>query len=152
MLPAAKTTVEKRDIYVVTLGEVGPRGAQGPAGPAGASVEQFVAAEALGGHRAVKIDANGQAAYASNTDAASSSAFLGVTTGAAVMLDLVSVQRAGAMTEGTWNWVVGQPVFLGTNGLLTQTPPAAPAFSLVVGFATAPTTLFIAPREPVALS
>jgi hypothetical protein len=41
-------------------------------------------------------------------------------------------------------------VYLGTNGLLTQTLPESPAvFSLIIGFPTTATTLFVAIREPI---
>lgn len=152
MILGSVVTVEKDNVHVVTVGEVGPQGPAGPVGPAGGVIELFTASENLGGHRAVKATADGKAAYAANTELASVAAFLGITIGAASIGAVASVQRAGQLVEPTWNWTPQQPVFLGVNGLLTQTPPSAPAYSFIVGFATSPTALYIAPREPIALS
>lgn len=140
--------VEKREIHVVAVGQQGPPGIQGPAGPAGASVTTYVAGEALGGNRAVKADASGQAVYATNTDAASQH-LLGVTTGAASAAANVGVQRAGVMVEPSWSWTPNQPVFLGVNGVLTQTYPTGALLSIIVGFALTPTSIHLSPREPV---
>lgn len=145
-------TIERDQVHVVTVGEVGPQGIPGPVGPSGAVIENFTAGEALGGHRAVKANVAGQAMYASNTEAVSAAAFLGVTTGAASAGAQVQVQRTGTLIEPTWAWTPQAPVFMGVNGLLTQVPPSAPAYSFIIGFATSPTSLFVAPREPIALS
>lgn len=141
-------TVEVRDIHVVAQGQQGPPGAQGPPGPAGASVTSYVAGETLGGNRAVKANVSGQAVYATNTDAASQH-LLGVTTGAAVFGDNVSVQRSGVMVEPSWSWSPNQPVFLGANGVLTQTYPTGALLSIIVGFALTPTSIHLSPREPI---
>lgn len=149
MSNTVKINTEVRELHVVSVGEQGPAG---PPGVSGGGVAEYTAGEALGGHRGVKLGPSGEAFYASNADAASFAGFIGVTTGAASFGAQVSVQSAGLMTEGTWSWTPSAPVFLGVNGVMTQTPPAAPAFQLVVGFAVTATSIFISPRDRVVLS
>ena len=151
MVNKTATVVEVRDTYVVAAGEQGPPGATGPAGPSGASVATYTAGEALGGHRVVKADAAGQAVYATNTDLPSQH-LLGVTTGAASMGAAVSVQRFGDMIEPSWSWTPNLPIFLGTNGLLTQAYPAGASLVIIVGFAITPTSVMLAVREPIAIA
>jgi hypothetical protein len=47
---------------------------------------------------------------------------------------------------------VGEQVYLGLNGLLTQVLPAEARFSQIVGFPLAADTLFLSFREPILLS
>lgn len=148
----SQAVIEIQDLTVVSVGEQGPPGQPGPPGVSGSATAQYVAGEALGGNRCVKLDAAGLAMYASNLDTASLGGFVGVSVGAVGMAELVTVQYYGLMVEPSWSWTPGQLVFLGTNGLLTQVPPSAPAFQLVVGYAPTATSVIIAPRERVILS
>lgn len=127
----------------------GPQGIPGPTGPPGAAGSGAIfatgdAAITLSGHRVVTPDFDGTLRYATNDNEADLAAPLWVTTGAAAPGDAVSALAFGSLTEPTWNWVPG-PVYLGTNGQLTQTPPVAPdaAFIAQVGIATSPTSLFV---------
>lgn len=71
----------------------------------------------------------------------------GVTKGASSTGEMAHVQIHGMMTEPSWNWTPG-PVFLGNNGMLTQDLPTT-GFTLQVGSATSPQTLFINIQTPV---
>lgn len=137
---------------ILTAGAQGPAGPAGPTGPSGGMVASYTAGAILGGHRGVKLDAAGNAQYASNDDAASLAGFVGVTLGAATMGDTVQVALIGLVEEPSWSWTAGLPVFLGVNGLLTQTAPVFPALQVVVGVAPTTTSLFIFPRDRVVLS
>lgn len=110
------------------------------------------AGEALGGHRAVTVDANGKAIYASNLTAAHLYKVVGITLNAAILAGTVIVLKDGAVEETSWSWTVGSPVFLGSNGLLTQTLPTAPAFLQILGVPLSPTRLLVSIREPIVLS
>lgn len=103
-----------------------------------------IAAVALSGHRVVTPQVNGQLNYASNDNAVHLAAPLWITTGAASPGSSVDVLLTGLMVEPSWSWTPG-PVYLGANGQLTQSPPAAPGalFLAQVGTATSPTTLFV---------
>lgn len=105
-----------------------------------------VAGEDLSGHRMVRIE-SGSAWYASNADQSHAGKVAGITTGAAVATDPVSVQTQGLMTEPSWSWTPG-PVYLGADGALTQTPPTS-GFLLIVGRAIDTTKLLIGIQTPV---
>ena len=87
-------------------------GLQGPPG-AGLAV---LAAEALGGHRVVTAD--GLHCTPQDADRA-----IGITTGAAALGQSASVLPSGPMTEPSWTWTPGLPLFIGAAGVLTQTAP-----------------------------
>jgi len=130
---------------------IGQRGVDGAPGVAGGVVVQCTAGEALGGHRAVVLNAAAAAVYASNTVPEHLHKVLGLTTGAVILGAEATVQTGGEMTEPTWAWTLDAPIFLGENGLLTQTEPTT-GFSLVVAFPVTATKIFIKLREPLALT
>jgi len=55
-----------------------------------------------------------------------------------------TVLAYGLLTESSWAWTPNVPLFLGADGLLTQTPPVAPGalFLAQVGTATGATAAF----------
>lgn len=103
-----------------------------------------IAAEALSGHRVVTPKPDGTLDYASNDNIAHVQAPLWVTTGAAAAGAQAIALMLGTIVEPTWAWTPG-PVYLGANGVLTQTPPTAPGavFLASVGTATAATSLYV---------
>jgi hypothetical protein len=132
----------------IAIGSVGPIG---PRGLAGGSAITVTAGQDVGGHRAVVLNASDQALYADQTNPHHVNRLVGVTTGAASAGGSVSIVSHGNMVEPTWNWTVDSPVFLGANGLLTQTPPIS-GFLQIVGMAVSPTTLFVTIRDPIILN
>jgi hypothetical protein len=156
----ANTTIILEDahaavFYVNDLGVQGPPGPAGIQGPAGSNVVlSYPCQTAVSGHRMVRLNAQAQVLYASAEVAGDANLLLGMTTHAAVEGASVSVQRFGEFTEPSWSWTPNAPIYLAADGHLTQTPPEAPTFkfSLVVGFAIAPTKAFIDIREPIILS
>ena len=130
---------------------IGQRGVAGEPGVAGGVVVQCTAGEALGGHRVVVLNASAEAVYASNAVPEHLHKVLGLTTGAVILGAAATVQTGGEMTEPTWAWTLDAPIFLGENGLLTQTPPDS-GFMLVVAFPVTETKIFIKLREPLALT
>ena len=135
----------------VYIGQRGVAGADGAPGVAGGVVVLCTAGEALGGHRGVVLNASAEAVYASNAVPAHLHKVLGLTTGAVIIGAEATVQTGGEMTEPTWAWTLDAPIFLGENGLLTQTPPVS-GFLLVVAFPVTATKIFIKLREPLALT
>ena len=133
----------------ITATMIGP---PGPPGPAGSSpVIVLVAFEPLGGQRVVKPLPAGQAAYASSDVPTDGDQILGVTQGAANAGTLVTVQTGGTMDDATWLWIVGQPVYCGLNGVLTQVPPEA-GFLCRIGKATKPTQILLNVEEAIILA
>lgn len=107
------------------------------------------AAVALGGHRAVYRRADGLIDYASADDPACMNESIWITTGAAALGDDVTAVAFGEMSEPSWTWSPGVPIFLGLAGALTQTPPVEPTsdFLAVLGYAPIPTKMFVN-RQP----
>jgi hypothetical protein len=140
--------VHQTEIETIEVGLQGPRGVQGPQGDPGlsgdAALVTAVAAVSLGGHRAVVFigDESQQVIYADQSIASHAERFLGVTTGAADAVATVTIQTGGELTEPSWNWITGLPVYLSTQGLLTQTPPTT-GFLQIVGLALGATRLLI---------
>lgn len=107
----------------------------------------ITASENLGGHRVITVDGY----YADNTTATHKFKVLGLTTGAISITATGTVATYGSVTESTWNWTIGTPVFLSTNGLLTQTPPTT-GFRTIIGIPTSTDTLFVDISEPIILN
>jgi hypothetical protein len=112
-----------------------------------------VAAVAVSGHRAVTADPDGTVRYVSNASFADRHAPTWITMGAAAAGESIQVLAYGLLDEPTWSWTPG-PIYLGTTGLLTQTPPVTPGamFLITLGLATSPTTMFLDPRAPITLA
>lgn len=111
-------------VEVSVPGIQGPPGPQGPQGPASAQTLNLPAAHALSGHRAVVATTMG-AAYADPTNPAHQDAVVGITTGAALVGETATIQAVGEMTEPSWSWTPGLPIFVGAGGTLTHTPPSS---------------------------
>lgn len=118
-------TVAREEVVrqVVSAGSQGPRGATGAAGASGGETLTITAAAALSGHRAIALNAAGDAIYA---DASDSTAFraLGVSTGAAILGDPLTVRQLGAMEWPAGGLTPDVPLYLGASGALSHTPPA----------------------------
>jgi hypothetical protein len=136
---------------VIFGGEQGPSGPVGPPGPTGGIALQYQAGEALGGHRMVVLDDTGKAVYADNTVLSHANKVLGMTTGAASMGGIATIQTGGEMTEPSWSWVLDTPIWLSSSGMLTQVAPVT-GFSLIVAFPITATKIFINLREPIILN
>jgi hypothetical protein len=147
--PAARTTTLTPPAARVTMLTVG----QGPAGAPGLTDNLLVrtVSTAIGGHRIV-VSIGGQVAYADAANAAHRGHVLGMTLNAASAGGTVQIQSGGEVLEPTWTWTVDGVVYLGSNGVLTQTPPTPPSFLQVVGFAVAADRLFLNLLPPFILS
>lgn len=137
-------------VQATDIGPPGPQGEAGPGGGASSTIVSHAVNQPLGGQRIVRAVAGG-VDYASNDDPSAANAIVGFTQTAASMGQAISVQTAGELTEGSWNWIVGAPVFCGLNGLPTQVPPVV-GFLCRVGKATAPTTILIDVDESIILA
>lgn len=124
-------------------------GPQGEAGLPGGSTLTYPAGDNLSGHRIVLIE-NGAAIYADCSTPGHVNRALGMTTGAATLGADTTIQTGGEITEPLWNWTVDTPVWLSTNGLLTQTVPTS-GFSLIIGIPVTETKLYLRFREPIKL-
>lgn len=135
---------------VVTRGIPGPRGLQGLPGQSGASYLTYLADGALGGQRVVRATTAGKVDYVDPSDPAQAHAAIGLTMGAAADGAPINVQFSGEMTEPSWAWTANLPIFIGANGVPTQTPPAS-GFQAAIGVATSPTAIVIQIKSPIVL-
>lgn len=137
-----------RTVSIVGKGAQGPAGPEGPVGPAGGDVIVLPAVSDLGGHRVVRSIV-GFVGYADAYDADHGDDVLGVTLGAAVTGEDVQVQVAGVITEPSWAFTPGEPVFAGADGIPTQSPPTDAAFLLVIGFAVTASSMRVRIESPI---
>lgn len=116
----------------------------------GSTVKVFPAGENLGGHRLVTLR-NGELFYADTTDSSDLGLVVGITIAAATAGQDTQVQFLGSITEPSWSWTVGGPVYFDALGVPTQSAPTS-GFSQIIGFASTATKIYIQLREPLALS
>lgn len=151
--PAARSVCCPQTVGLT--GPSGPSGEQGPAGPPGApanSVLSRIASEALGGHRMVRSTGLGTVGYASNDNPLHGDDTQGMTIGSALLGANVNIQTEGSIIFAGWAWAVGEPIFLDTNGLPTQTVPSdllGAQFIQVIGHAEAANTLYLNIEPPI---
>lgn len=149
--PRVQPIVAERTVAgVVAAGQQGPQGEPGPPGQAGENFLTYPAGANIGGHRAVVLNSNEEAIYADYSNLDHAFKVLGITTGAASAGADATIQPFGEIAEPSWNWALDQPVYLGANGQLTQTPPSS-GFLLVVGFPISPTKLYVEIGESIFL-
>ena len=144
----ASVVIQPAMQVVLRSGEA--QGPSGPPGSAGALHMGYQSDTTMSGHRVVKMEANGKVGYADSANVPDAGQVLGVTLNAALPGDVVNVQVTGELTESSWTWVPGGPVYLGTAGTLTQMLPVA-GFQLVVGIAVAPDKLVIGIKQAIIL-
>jgi hypothetical protein len=122
--------------------------ADAPTGGGGVAANNSIevtAGEALGGDRAVFVSTADGKAYYADKSAAACRTLCGLTTGAAALGALVTVQTDGVVENIAWAWAGTDPVFLGATGLLSQTPPAS-GYVMQVGVPVGSTKLRIEPQ------
>lgn len=100
----------------------GPYGRQGGAWVDVARPIALVAATSLSGHRAIAVDADGLAIYADSSDE-TALAVAGISTQAAAAGDQIILTNQGPLDWPPGALIVGDPVFLGSSGVLTQAVP-----------------------------
>ena len=132
------------------VGPAGPLGPQGPQGPAGdGSTFTKIADSNLSGHRAVKAVSGDRVAYVSSGTPTDIGLAIAITTGAAAADATATLRAYGEISEPSWAWTPG-PVFLGVNGVLTQTVPTS-GYVQQIGVALSSTKLMVDIRPPIRL-
>lgn len=106
-------------------------------------VEKIAIHQPIGGHRVVIAVSESGCDYADQQDASHCDRVIGMTTNAAAQNDICVIAGSGEdITYSSWSWQVNEPVFVGSNGLLTQTPPST-GFHQQFAVALTATTLYI---------
>lgn len=115
----------------------------------GPKIERTTAA-AVGGHRAIAL-VNNFAVHADQANAAHNGLCVGISTQAAAAGGTVAVQVFGPMAEPGWVWTPNQPIYVGGDGVLTQTPPVT-GWLQRVAVALTSTKIFVDPQPPIKLA
>lgn len=100
----------------------------------------IIAQQVVNAYRAVGYDGT-----FTQPNADSLSNYAGVTRMATVIGDPINVVRSGLMTEGGWSWTPNQPIFITTDGVLTQTVPTPGNPIRRIGWAISATQLNLDP-------
>lgn len=128
--------------------EMAPYGLRGPQGEVGSLNYAVVAAEVIGGHRAVLASG----LYATSTGTMAEALCVGISSGAAAIGENIDVQPNGKIIDIVgWSWSVGGLIYLGSVGGLTQSVPSAGEWYVVVGVALSATAMVINIQNPVLL-
>lgn len=123
-------------------------GQQGPPGVDSNTITRTTA-YALSGHRAVTADDAGLAIYATSDDLDHVSRPVWLTTGAWDAAVLAALTTEGDVTEPSWNWTPGLPIWLGINGVLTQSIPGGAVFVREVAEVVDSQTIQFKPQLPI---
>lgn len=123
---------------------------QGPAGNAGDGVFiELLADSSLGGHRVIKSTPTG-CDYANNQNLNDIGKVIGLTIASFAANTVAKVYSTKVVEEPSWSFNLG-PVYLSTNGQLTQTIPTE-GFIQQIGIALSPTKLAIQIQLPIKLN
>lgn len=141
------TLTPSSPITLTTLSTPGPQGPPGAAGSAEAST--FVAGENISGHALIKV-VGGLAYQCDAATLGDAGKAIGIATGAVSVGGTVSVQQGGQMTEPSWAWTEG-PVYVGSNGFLTQTVSGL-TYLQQIGIALSATSVDIHPQLAIILT
>jgi hypothetical protein len=139
-------------ILGVALSQVGQAG---PAGPPGSSSSAAVLSivrhttYALSGQRAVTANDAGLLIYASCDDLNYVSRPVWLTTGAWDADVDATLLVDGPVTEPGWAFTPGEPIWLGINGVLTQSIPVGALFVRELAQVADPQTIVFQPDSPV---
>jgi hypothetical protein len=104
---------------------------------------------ALSALRVVSL-VSGQYFYSDPSDAESVFAIAGLITTAATLGQIITPVRDREIQDSSWNWARGQPIFLGSDGTLTQVAPAT-GWLVVLATPLSANTIFIDIQEPIGL-
>ena len=128
--------------------EMAQYGLRGPQGEMGSLNYGVVAAEVIGGHRAVLASG----LYATSTGTFAQALCVGISSGAAAIGENIEVQPNGKIIDMVgWSWSIGGLIYLGSGGGLTQTVPSAGQWYVVLGVALSATAMVINIQNPVLL-
>jgi hypothetical protein len=114
-------------------------------------IVQRMVAQDTSGHRLMVPDDDGKAIYADSSDPTHISRPVWMTTNAwsnGIQADLLAL---GQVVEPTWDWTPNQPIWIGSDGFLTQDYPVGAAFLRRVAEAVTPITIYFSPQQSIAI-
>ena len=142
----AAKIIEEVTVLDVEISGKGPAGPAGPIGAGGGSSFTLPTNSDLGGNRVIATVSE----FAVYADSSANKPAIGITTGASVSGVDCNLQSGGKMAVSGMSWTPDSPIFLGVNGLLTQTEPVS-GFSQLLGYAHNAETILIEIGQPINL-
>jgi hypothetical protein len=110
----------------------------------------ITASATLSALRVIATDASGGGIYASRSTAATRDCIVGISTNACNVGETCHVKYTGIITDAGWAWTRG-PVYVSTNGQMTQTAPTS-GYVRIVGYAINATTISINLQSSIVLA
>lgn len=101
----------------------------------------LVAGESISALRCITTNGSGQAVYAT-PDTLANAVVIGVSTTSGSSGETITVKTTGELTDASWNWTKGA-IYLGANGVLTQTAPSGGSIVVHVAKAITATKILI---------
>ena len=112
----------------------------------------LTAGQQLEAPRILTMDSQGRAIHADSGQVSHADRIIGLGPAAVPAGGTVDVLVTGVHSDtALWSWDVTKPIWLGTDGDLTQTPPTS-GHSTVVAMALSATKIFVSPRPSVILA
>lgn len=109
---------------------------------------EAIAAASLSALRIVALNDSGRLIYADSSIADHAFRVQGILETAISAGYAIAPLSDGSISDGSWNWAIGIPVFLGTDGILTQTAPES-GFILQVATVENATSLSFEIQPPI---
>lgn len=134
-------------LQLVVSSEMGPKG---DPGISGGSTLQVTAFDSISSLRAVYIRSSGTCSHASSNSLQGSNV-LGISTTSASAGLLFTVQPSGELTDPSWTWIPGLPIYLSTLGNLTQSVPTQGSYQAEVALAKTATSIIVRIYPPILL-
>jgi hypothetical protein len=141
--PVINVVASDNNGVVKTVGEQGPQGPIGPSGPAGGTSITLTAPRDLGGNRVVLANLD----YADSSLTSTAGKAIGITSGAVASGHVATIIVSNEL-DGFFGFTIGQPVFLSTNGTVSQTLPLS-GYIQKVGVAVTSTILLVNISDPI---
>lgn len=101
----------------------------------------IVASTSISALRCITTDGSGLAKYAT-PDTLANAVVIGISTTSGNAGETITVKTSGQLTDASWSWTKGT-IYLGSNGVLTQTAPSNGSIIVHVAKAITATTIII---------
>lgn len=101
----------------------------------------IVASTSISALRCITTDGSGLAKYAT-PDTLANAVVIGISTTSGNAGETITVKTSGQLTDESWSWTKGT-IYLGSNGVLTQTAPSNGSIIVHVAKAITATTIII---------
>ena len=114
------------------------------------STNSYEASTNLSALRVVIVNDDGKLEYASSDRPEHSFMVVGVLKDALTQGNFGKALVQGLLSDSFWSWTLGVPIYVGEDGVLTQSPPSE-GFQLVIGKPVTPSAVYFEIGEPILL-